>query len=155
MAPAARWRDDRRMGYRPMTDEEAMAFLVSEARPAVLATVRQDGRPHAAPVWIDVDQGAVWFNTGADTVKGRNLARSGLATICVHDDRPPFSFVVVEGTVELIDDLDLVRAWSARLGGRYMGADRADEYGARNGVPGELLVKLSPAKVISAIDVAD
>jgi len=138
-----------------MIGDEWMAFLVAAARPAVLATTRADGRPHAAPVWIDVDQGAVWFNTGAETVKGRNLARSGVATICVQDDRPPFSFVVVEGTVELIDDLDLVRAWAARLGGRYMGADFAEEYGARNGVPGELLVKLSPTTVISAVDVAN
>ena len=143
------------MSSRPMTSDEWMAFLVAEPRPAVLATARADGRPHATPIWIDVDQGAVWFNTGAETVKGRNLARSGVATICVQDDRPPFSFVVVEGTVELIDDLDLVRAWAARIGGRYMGVDRAEEFGARNGVPGELLVKLSPTKVISAVDVAD
>lgn len=143
------------MSYRPMTVEESMAFLVAEARPAVLATTCPDGRPHAAPVWIDVDRGVVWFNTGADTVKGRNLARTGIATICVQDDQRPYSFVVVEGTVELIDYLDLVREWATRLGGRYMGADRAEEFGARNGVPGELLVKLSPTKVVGEIDVAD
>jgi PPOX class probable F420-dependent enzyme len=138
-----------------MSDDEWVAFVTSTPRPAVLATTRSDGRPHAAPVWIDVDDGAVWFNTGAETVKGRNLARTGVATVCVQDDRPPFSFVVVEGTVELIDDLDLVRTWATRLGGRYMGPDRAEWYGARNGVPGELLVKLTPTKVISATDVAD
>ena len=138
-----------------MIDDEWISFLLARPRPAVLATTRPDGRPHAAPIWIDVDDGAVWFNTGADTVKGRNLARTGIATICVQDDQPPFSFVIVEGTVELIDDIDLVRTWSARLGGRYMGADRAEEYGARNGVPGELLVKLVPTKVVSAVDVAD
>lgn len=143
------------MSDRAMTGDEWVAFITARARPAVLATTRADGRPHAAPVWIDVDDGAVWFNTGADTVKGRNLARSGVATICAQDDRPPFSFVVVEGTVEIIDDVALVRAWAARLGGRYMGADRAEEYGARNGVPGELLVKLLPTKVIGAVDVAD
>jgi PPOX class probable F420-dependent enzyme len=143
------------MGYRPMSDEQWVAFVRDVPRPAVLATVREDGRPHAAPIWIDVEDGAIWFNTGAGTVKGRNLARTGVATICVQDDRPPFSFVTVEGTVELLDDLDLVRTWAARLGGRYMGADQAEAYGARNGVPGELLVKLTPTKVISAFDVAD
>lgn len=143
------------MSYRSMTDAEWPAFLVAEARPAVLATVRRDGRPHAAPIWIDFDDGAVWFNTGADTIKGRNLSHAGLATICVQDDRPPFSFVMVEGTVELIDDIDLVRKWAARIGGRYMGRDRAEEYGARNGVPGELLVKLTPTNIVSAFDVAN
>lgn len=143
------------MGYRPMTGDEWIAFIAARPRPAVLATTRADGRPHAAPIWIDVEHGAIWFNTGADTVKGRNLARTGVATICVQDDRPPFSFLMVEGTVDLIDDLDQVRAWATRLGGRYMGADRAEEYGARNGVPGELLVKLTPTNVVSARDVAD
>jgi hypothetical protein len=36
-----------------------------------------------------------------------------------------------------------------------MGADRAQEYGARNGVPGELLIRLRPDRVISAADLAD
>src|SRR5690606_9307420 len=65
------------MSHRPITGEEWMAFLVATPRPAVLATTRSDGRPHAAPIWIDVDQGAVWFNPGAETVKGRNLTRTG------------------------------------------------------------------------------
>ena len=36
-----------------------------------------------------------------------------------------------------------------------MGADRAEEYGERNGVPGELLVRLTPQKVVSAARLAD
>lgn len=141
--------------YRAMTHEQWWGFLVVRARPAVLATVRSDGRPHAAPIWIDVDGGAIWFTTGADTVKGRNLARAGVATICVQDDQPPFSFVMLDGTVELIDDPEVVRAWATRIGGRYMGLDRAEEYGARNGVPGELVVRFTPTHAVSAADVAD
>ena len=143
------------MASRPMTDEEWRAFLVEAPRPAVLGTVRTDGRPHTAPVWIDLDGTAIVFNTGADTVKGRNLARDPRCSLVVQDDRPPFSMVIVEGTVELVDDLDLVRDWAARIGGRYMGADRAEEYGERNGVPGELLVRLTPTHVVSVRDIAD
>jgi PPOX class probable F420-dependent enzyme len=121
----------------------------------MLATVRADGRPHVAPVWIDRDEdGSIVFTTGADTVKGRNLRRTGRAAICVGDDRQPFSFVSLEGPVTIDDDLAQVRAWAARLGGRYMGADRAAEYGARNGLPGELLVRLHPEHISSAADVA-
>lgn len=143
------------MSYRPMTDEEWWAFLVEAPRPAVLGTVRGDGRPHVAPVWIDVDRATIVFTTGADTVKGRNLTRDPRCSLVVQDDRPPFSMVVVEGTVELVDDLERVRGWAARIGGRYMGADRAEEYGERNGVPGELLVRLTPTHVVTARDVAD
>lgn len=144
------------MGYHAMSDGERAAFLREPARPAVLATARPDGRPHAAPVWYDLDDdGAFVFTTGADTVKGRNLARDPRATLVVQDDRPPFSFVVIEGRAEIDDDLDEVRRWATRIGGRYMGTERAEEYGRRNGVPGELLVRLTPTHVVSAADVAD
>lgn len=144
------------MAYHPMSDDELRAFLTDTVRPAILSTVRPDGRAHAAPIWYDLDDdGTVVFNTGTTTVKGRNLARTGRATLTVQDDRPPFSYVSIEGPVDLIDDLDQVRAWAGRIGGRYMGADRADEYGDRNGVPGELLVRLTPEHTVSAADVSD
>jgi PPOX class probable F420-dependent enzyme len=143
--------------YHQMTDAEVRTFLTAlPARTAKLATVRADGRPHVAPVWYDVDEsGALLFNTGADTVKGRNLARDGRAAICIDDDRPPFSFVMLEGRVEIVEDLDQVRKWAERIGGRYMGRERAAEYGERNGVPGELLIRLRPDSVHSAADLAE
>ena len=36
-----------------------------------------------------------------------------------------------------------------------MGPDRAEEYGRRNGVPGELVVRLRPTKVLKAFDLAE
>jgi PPOX class probable F420-dependent enzyme len=145
------------MPYHPMTDEEVHTFLTTvPARTGKLATVRADGRPHVAPVWYVVDDdGAVCFNTGARTVKGRNLLRDRRAAMCVDDDRPPFSFVMIEGAVEIIDDLTQVRESAERIGGRYMGADLAVTYGERNGVEGELLIRLRPDVVHAAADLAD
>ena len=139
-----------------MDDDEVRAFLTAiPARPAILATVRADGRPHVAPIWYAVDDdGTIVFNTGETTVKGRNLRRTGQAAMTVDDDVAPFSFVSLEGTVAISDDLADVRHWAGVIGGRYMGAERAAEYGERNGVPGELLVRLVPTKIISAADVA-
>jgi PPOX class probable F420-dependent enzyme len=140
-----------------MTEEQVRAFLTAlPARTGKLATVRQDGRPHVAPIWYDLDDdGAVLFNTGEKTVKGRNLLRDGRAALCVDDERPPFSFVTVEGAVEIIRELAQVREWAARLGARYMGAERAEEYAERNGVEGELLIRLRPDVVHAAADLAD
>jgi PPOX class probable F420-dependent enzyme len=139
-----------------MDDDAIRTFLTAApARPGILATTRKDGRPHAAPVWYVVDDGTIVFTTGAETVKGRTLARTGRAVLCVDDDEPPFAFVTIEGTVTLSDDVEAVRHWAGVVGGRYMGDERADEYGARNGVPGELLVRLTPVRIISAFDVAD
>jgi hypothetical protein len=36
-----------------------------------------------------------------------------------------------------------------------MGEERAEEFGARNGVPGELLVRVAIDKVLAERDVAD
>jgi PPOX class probable F420-dependent enzyme len=145
------------MAYHVMNHDEVRVFLTARpARTATVATVRADGRPHVAPVWFDVDDdGVVLFNTGAATVKGRNLLRDQRAAICVDDERPPFSFVTIEGVVEISDDLDEVRRWAERIGGRYMGAKRAAEYGARNGVAGELLIRLHPDSVHSGSGIAD
>ena len=139
-----------------MTHGEVLDFLRSSpARPGVLATVSDDGSPHAAPVWYVVDEdGSVVFNTGARTVKGRNLRRTGRACLCVDDPTPPFSFVTVEGPVHITEELDEVRSWAAAIGARYMGAARAEEFGARNGVPGELLVRLNPERVAAGKDLA-
>ncbi|MFJ5122277.1 PPOX class F420-dependent oxidoreductase [Kitasatospora sp. NPDC088548] len=130
-----------------MTEAEWRAFLAEGTRTAKIATTRADGRPHVAPVWFLLDGDEILFNTGADTVKGRTLARDGRVMLCVDDERPPFSYVVVQGTATLGDDLAEVRHWATRIAARYMGEDLAEQYGARNGVPGELLVRVKIEKV--------
>jgi len=139
-----------------MSEDEWRAFLRSPVRTATLATTREDGRPHVAPIWYDVDDdGTIVFNTGATTVKGHAIRRDGKVALCVQDDQPPFSYVVIEGDAAWTDELAEVRAWATRIGGRYMGVDRADEYGARNGVPGELLVRVTPSRIVAEADIAD
>lgn len=137
-----------------MTDEEWRAFVSDGTRTGKLSTVRADGSPHLAPIWFLLDGDELVFNTGKDTVKGRNLARDGRIALCVDDDRPPFHFVVLNGRARLSEDLDQVRHWAARIAARYMGEDRAEEYGARNGVPGELLVRVPIDQVVAVKDVA-
>ncbi|MEU0753344.1 PPOX class F420-dependent oxidoreductase [Streptomyces albogriseolus] len=138
-----------------MTEEQWRAFVSHGTRTGKLATVRADGRPHLAPVWFVLDGDEVVFNTGAATVKGRNLARDGRIALCVDDDRPPFAYVILEGRARLSEDPGELRHWAARIGARYMGEDRAEEFGARNGVPGELLVRVRIDKVLAEKGVAD
>jgi PPOX class probable F420-dependent enzyme len=137
-----------------MTDEEWRAFVLDGTRTGKLSTVRADGSPHVAPIWFLLDGDELVFNTGKDTVKGRNLARDGRVALCVDDDRPPFHFVVLNGRARLSEDLAEVRLWATRIAARYMGEDRAEEYGARNGVPGELLVRVTIDNVLAMRDVA-
>jgi len=135
--------------------EDVVAFLSHGTRTAKVGYLASDGRPLVAPVWFMVDDGALVFNTGKTSAKGRALARDPRVVICVDDEQPPFSFVQVQGTVTVSEDPDELLAWATRIGGRYMGADRAEEFGRRNGVPGELLVRVTPTKVIAVLNLAD
>ncbi len=129
--------------------------MLEGARTAVLATVRADGRPHAAPIWFELDGDTLVFTTGESTVKGRNMRRDPRVSLCNDEEEPPFHFVVIEGNSELTaGDPDLLY-WATRIGGRYMGADRADEYGQRNAVEGELLVRVMPQKVVAYKNISD
>ena len=75
--------------------------------------------------------------------------------MCVDDEEPPFSFVVLEGVASLSDDLGEMLRIATALGGRYMGADRAEAFGRRNAVPGELLVRVRVDRVVARADIAD
>jgi PPOX class probable F420-dependent enzyme len=140
---------------REMTAAEYREFLLGSVRTATLATVRADGRPHVAPIWYHLDGETFVFTTGEGTVKGRNMRRDGRVSLCIDDERPPFHFVIVEGVATLTaDDPDLL-LWATRLGGRYMGEEEAEAFGRRNAVPGELLVRVAPTKVLAYMDIAD
>ena len=140
---------------RAMTRDEVRAFLLEGTRTAALATVREDGRPHVAPVWFTLDGDDLLFNTGKTTIKGRNLQRGGRVALMVDDERPPFAFVTIEGTATVSEDLEEMLLWATRIAARYMGEELAAAYGIRNAVPGELLVRVTPTKVTAMTGVAD
>ncbi len=138
-----------------MTDTEYRSFLLDQVRTATLATVRNDGRPHVAPVWFDLDGDSIVLTTGESTVKGRNMRRDPRVSLCIDDEEPPFRFAVIEGTAELTAEVPDLLHWATRIGGRYMGAERAEEYGQRNAVRGELLVRITPQKILAFKNISD
>jgi PPOX class probable F420-dependent enzyme len=138
-----------------MSEAEWKAFVQEGTRTGKLATTRRDGRPHVVPIWFVLDGDDLVFNTGEQTVKGRSLARTGWASICVDDDRPPFSFVTVSGPVTISTHLEEMLPYATRIGARYMGEELAEQFGRRNAVQGELLVRLRAEQVFAMRDVAD
>jgi PPOX class probable F420-dependent enzyme len=138
-----------------MSPEEWREFVVERPRTAKAAVVRRDGSPSVTPVWIAVDGETIVFTTHESSLKGRALRRDPHIALCVDDEQPPFAFVAIDGTAELSEELGELRRWATIIGGRYMGADRAEEYGARNGVAGELLVRVTPTRVLARRGVAE
>ena len=130
-----------------MTRDEWQAFLSEGTRTGKLATVRKDGRPHVVPIWFVLDGEDILLTTGGDSVKAKALKRDGRACLCVDDERPPFAFVMVEAQASISEDPDEMLRWATAIGGRYMGPERAEEFGRRNAVEGEILVRLRPTNV--------
>ena len=139
---------------RAMRPDEIRDFLLSGNRTGKLATVRADGRPHVVPIWFTLRDDDVVFNTHESSVKATNMRREPRVAIAVDDQAPPYSFVTIEGIATLGEDDPQLVEIATEIGGRYMGVDRAEEYGARNGVPGELVVRVPMSRVLSARGVA-
>jgi PPOX class probable F420-dependent enzyme len=139
----------------PMSDSERRAFLLEGTRTAKLAVPRADGSPHVIPVWFVLDGDDVIFTTGDHNIKGKSIRRDGRAAMCVDDQVPPFAFVTMHGTTEWSDDLDALLPWAVKIGARYMGTDRAEEFGRRNAVPGEILVRLTPHNIVAIAGMSD
>jgi PPOX class probable F420-dependent enzyme len=139
---------------RRMGPEETRAFLMEGTRTGKLATVRADGRPHVTPVWFVLDGDDLIFNTGETSVKARDIRRDERVSLLVDDERFPYAFVLVEGVAKLIDDLAAVRRGAFAIAARYVPADRVTAFGERNGVPGELLVRLTPTRIIAEAEIA-
>lgn len=139
---------------RSMTLSEAHDFLRHGTRTAKVATVMPDGQPHVAPVWFVLDDGHIVFTTGANSVKGRNLRRDPRVALLADDEDPPFGFVQVRGLAAISEDLGQLLRFATEIGARYMGEDRAQEFGQRNAVPGEVLVRVTPERVIAHRDIA-
>jgi PPOX class probable F420-dependent enzyme len=138
-----------------MSEDELRRFLTERPRTMKLATVRADGRPHVTPVWFVLDGDDVVFTTGERYVKSQDMRRDPRVCLCADDETPPFAYVMIEATATLSDDLDAVHVWATRIGGKYMGADQAEAFGKRNAVLGELLVRVTPTKIIAHAGIAE
>lgn len=134
-----------------LADPEVRDFLLEGTRTGKLSYHAADGRPLVVPVWFVIENGALVFSTRTDSAKGQSLARDPRAAICVDLEEPPYGFVQVQGVAELSEDpAELLRTATA-IAARYV-PERAEEFGRRNGVPGQFVVRLRPTKVLAVLD---
>lgn len=138
-----------------MTPSEVRRFLTRGTRTGKLAIVKKDGRPSVTPVWFVLDGDDLVFMTHETSAKGRAIQRDPRVALVVDEETPPYSYVLVEGTATVSEDQAELVHWATAIGSRYMGEERAVEYGKRNGVPGEYVVRLKPGRTIAWTGIAD
>jgi PPOX class probable F420-dependent enzyme len=100
-----------------MNRKEIKKFLMQGTFTGKLATTKKDGSSHIVPIWfvLDVNNNNnarvgekekdvcddIIFTTSSESVKARNIQRDNRVSICVDDQKPPFSYVVIHGAARI------------------------------------------------------
>lgn len=62
-----------------------------------VATLQLDGSPHQSVVWVGRDGDALFFVTGVDKLKIRNLRRDPRLSVTVNPPDEPYGYAVISG----------------------------------------------------------
>jgi len=111
--------------------------------------------PHITPIWFILDENDhIIFTTYSKSLKAKNLLRDPRVSICVDDQVPAFSFVIVNGIAKIMSNSKDLLAWTTKIAERYMGKKLSLDYGKRNAVEGELIIKVIPTKINGQKDIS-
>jgi PPOX class probable F420-dependent enzyme len=88
----------------------------------VVTALRPDGSPHSTPVWVDVDDDGVSFNTAWPRAKPRYLAADPRVSLVVVDPNEERRWLGIRGTATLVDQG--ANEQIDRLARKYRGHDR-------------------------------
>ena len=145
-----------------MSKAEIRRFLMKGTFTGKLATVREKGGSHVVPIWFVVDDstnktgmGDIVFTTGSGSIKAKNIVLDKRVSICVDDQTPLFSFITVFGIAKILPyKRREVLKWATKIAERYMGKSKAKTYGKRNSGEGEVLVRITPTRILAEKDIA-
>jgi PPOX class probable F420-dependent enzyme len=138
-----------------MSEPEWRDFIRDGHRTGKLGAVRADGRPLVVPVWFVLDDDdVIRLQTSLDSAKTRAVLNEPRVCLTVDDDTPPHAFVMIEALATVEQDDQLTWRVARDCGGRYMGAERAEEMARRNAVPGECVIELRPTRVVAEAEIS-
>ena len=112
---------------------------------AHLVTLNEDGTPHVAPLWIDVDdQGHVLVNSAVGRKKDRNIRRDPRVGVSILEQDDPYTWTAINGTVVSIETGEEAEAHIDLLNQKYHDGERW-EY-----LPGSVRViyRIRPDRVV-------
>jgi PPOX class probable F420-dependent enzyme len=145
-----------------MSKAETRRFLMQGTFTGKLATVKKEGGSHVVPIWFVVDDrtrkrgiGDIVFTTGSESIKAKNIRFDKRVSICVDDQTPLFSFVTIFGVAKIFPyrQREVLR-WATKIAERYMEKSKAKAYGKRNSGEGEVLVRITPTRILAEKDIA-
>lgn len=138
-----------------MSAAEVAAFIRSR-RICVLVTLGPDGMPDPVPMWFVVDDdGTILMRTFAKSQKAVNLRRDPRFSALLEDGEryAELRGVQLTGSIELVDDGDLIADIVTGLALKYEGLDPihadAARAAARERAGKQVALRLRPDRVVS------
>jgi len=123
--------------------EGRVAELLDAKNFVHVASVRQNGKPHVVPVWVDHQDGKVVLNTAEGRAWPANVRRNGNAVLNVLNLENPYEYVEIEA--DLVEDTqDGADEHIDAMAKKYLGQD---EYPFRQEGEQRVILRLAPTKI--------
>lgn len=122
-----------------MSKAEIRRFLTTGTYTGKLAAVKKEGSSYVAQIWFMLDYrktgdntGNIYFTTGCSSIKAKNIQRDNRVRLCIDDQIPLFSFVVIRSIAKIFPYRKRqVLKWATKIAERYVGKKNAKPYGER------------------------
>ena len=120
-----------------------VAKLIQGKNFASFATLMNDGSPHVAPTWVDLDGNTILINTAEGRVKEKNIRRDNRIALSIYDQENPYNMVTIRGKVTELTE-EGADEHIDKLAKKYFGLDKYP-----NRSPGErrIILKIQPEKI--------
>jgi PPOX class probable F420-dependent enzyme len=111
-----------------LTRAEIEDFLTN-AHTLIVSTIGKDGVPHAAPLWFNFLDGAVYFRSMSHQQKAVNLARNPKVCLLVEDGEAwvDLRAVMLRGEVQVVEDEAEIARFNRAFNAKYAAYRRPDE----------------------------
>ncbi|MFG2675598.1 PPOX class F420-dependent oxidoreductase [Streptomyces sp. NPDC048445] len=113
---------------------------------ATVATLQPDGSPHQSVVWVGRDGDDVFFVTGVDKLKVRNLRRDPRLSVTINPPNEPYGYAVISGTArfESAGSRERMDGLAVKYTGRTYAEQHPEPYAA---LPELITVHVTPEKL--------
>ena len=110
---------------------------------ASFATLMNDGSPHVAPTWVDLDGNTILINTAGGRVKEKNIRKDNRIALSVYDQENPYHMVAIRGKVTDLTEIGADEHID-KMAKKYFGVDK---YPLRSEDEKRIILKIQPEKI--------
>ena len=119
---------------------EKICKLIDDKNLAHFATLKKDGSPHVAPVWIDRDGDIILINTVSSRLKYKNVQNDKRVSLSITDYKDPFTWASIIGEVIELSNVD-AETHIDKMSQKYLGIP---EFPWKNPTKPRKMIKIIP-----------